>query len=184
MFRCLCVLFLVFWSGGLGAEMRVYQHGEVPDIKELQAVLLQGKAADNGTGESRLGSSKGFIIGARTEPKASVGQPGISLPILFENASSELRNDQNTRQILENIFRALQNQNLKIIIEGHTDALGSKAYNISLSKQRAATVKNYLLKRGIKESLLITSGMGYASPLPGTAPVDAINRRVQFRVIN
>lgn len=184
MFRCLCVLFLVFWSGSLNAEMKVYKYGEIPDVKELQKLLLQGKAAGNGTGKSRLGSSKRFTIAAATEQKASVKRSEISLPILFENNSYELRNDQNTRQILENIAQALQNQNVKLIIEGHTDAVGSKAYNIILSKQRAAAVKDYLLKSGIKESHLMTRGMGYETPLPGTDPVDAINRRVQFKVMN
>ena len=186
MVKFLCVLFLVFWSGGLSAEMRVYKYGEIPNVKELQKVLLQGKVASDEKAESRLGKSKSLNIKIRatTEQKAPLGCSEIALPLLFEKNSYKLHNDQNTMQTLENLSMALQNQNIKLIIEGHTDAIGNKDYNLSLSRHRAATVKDYLLKKGIKDSNLITRGMGFGKPLPGTDPFDAINRRVQFKVMN
>ncbi|MBF0234584.1 MAG: OmpA family protein [Desulfamplus sp.] len=191
MFRLLCVICLVLWGNNVSAEMRVYKYGEIPNVEELQEILLQGKVEANVEAKkSRLGASKGLTIGsgATTEqkkvPVRNQGTREISLPIVFENNSYELQNDQNTTQILENISIALQNKDVKLIIEGHTDAVGSKDYNISLSKQRAATVKNYLLQRGLKNNNLITRGMGYENPLPGTDPMDGVNRRVQFKVMN
>lgn len=76
----------------------------------------------------------------------------------------------------------------KILIEGHTNELGSYPYNQKLSEQRAASVKEYIASRGIDAKKLMTIGYGKTRPkslrgLSRDAKLEA-NRRVEFKVIN
>jgi OOP family OmpA-OmpF porin len=68
---------------------------------------------------------------------------------------------------------------LKVRVEGHTDAVGSVNYNVSLSERRALSVGEYLAKQGVEPSRLILVGKGMAEPLTHN-PYDPTNRRVQF----
>ena len=69
---------------------------------------------------------------------------------------------------------------VKLQVEGHTDALGSDAYNLDLSQRRAAAVANYLVDRqGIEATRLVVLGMGEGAPLVENG-YDPRNRRVQF----
>ena len=69
-----------------------------------------------------------------------------------------------------------------MLIEGHTDAVGSELYNESLSQRRAQSVRRYLVTmHGIDASRLEAVGLGEHSPLPGHGPLAGENRRVQFR---
>jgi outer membrane protein OmpA-like peptidoglycan-associated protein len=68
---------------------------------------------------------------------------------------------------------------LKIRVEGHTDAVGSVPYNMELSQRRAISVAEYLVRQGIDPSRLVLVGKGMSEPL-GPNPYDARNRRVQF----
>jgi len=73
-------------------------------------------------------------------------------------------------------------------IDGHTDAIGSKAYNQKLSEQRAEAVKNWLVKHGgIAEDRLVTTGFGETKPVaPNTHPDGSDNpdgRRLNRRVV-
>ncbi|MBN22242.1 MAG: hypothetical protein CL678_13255 [Bdellovibrionaceae bacterium] len=75
----------------------------------------------------------------------------------------------------------------KIIIEGHTDSAGKDAYNLVLSKQRAATVRRHLIYYGIEESRLQSEGYGESRPkYPWGSAKDqrGLNRRVEFIVID
>lgn len=72
---------------------------------------------------------------------------------------------------------------LKVIVEGHTDAIGTKAYNQGLSERRAAAVKKYLVEKlGIADYRLKTIGYGETRPAYSNekAASRAKNRRVEF----
>jgi outer membrane protein OmpA-like peptidoglycan-associated protein len=69
--------------------------------------------------------------------------------------------------------------NIKIRVEGHTDAVGSAAYNVILSERRALSVGDYLIQQGIDASRLEMVGRGMAEPLTRNK-YDPANRRVQF----
>src|SRR5439155_204820 len=73
---------------------------------------------------------------------------------------------------------------LKIEIDGHTDSRGSDAYNLGLSRRRAAAVRVYLLDHfpHLRPEQLTTKGYGESKPLvPNTSPANmAQNRRVEF----
>lgn len=72
---------------------------------------------------------------------------------------------------------------LKVEIVGHTDSDGADAANIDLSKRRAASVKNELVKTfNVNGERLVTNGAGESQPVaPNDTPVNkALNRRVEF----
>jgi outer membrane protein OmpA-like peptidoglycan-associated protein len=69
-----------------------------------------------------------------------------------------------------------------VTIEGHTDGVGSDAYNLELSRSRARAVRDYLVQHhGIAAARLKTVGYGKERPIEGSDPNAAVNRRVQFR---
>ncbi len=87
---------------------------------------------------------------------------------------------------LDNIAEVLKNNpSLKIVIQGHTDNIGSKAYNQKLSVKRAEAAKQYLIKKGIALNRLMTEGFGFSRPVATnkTEQGRALNRRVQFSLI-
>lgn len=73
----------------------------------------------------------------------------------------------------------------EVLIEGHTDAQGNAAYNKRLSQSRAESVRDYLVKAGIKKSRLTPKGFGAERLLSdGTDEADhELNRRVEFNIL-
>lgn len=72
---------------------------------------------------------------------------------------------------------------VKVKISGHTDSDGADAANLDLSKRRAASVKNELVRSfGVNSDRLVTDGMGEGQPVaPNDSPTNkALNRRVEF----
>jgi OmpA-OmpF porin, OOP family len=91
------------------------------------------------------------------------------------------------QQTLDEVAAALLTQpELNVEIQGHTDSVGSEAYNLDLSKRRAGAVKVYLVGKGLRASALAAKGYGKAKPLASndTAEGRAQNRRVAFEVTN
>ena len=74
---------------------------------------------------------------------------------------------------------------LRVEIEGHTDDQGSDTYNLKLSDDRAKAVVDHLLKKKVEKERLTWKGYGETKPLKPNdgEPNRAINRRVEFRVI-
>jgi OOP family OmpA-OmpF porin len=87
-------------------------------------------------------------------------------------------------QILKN------NPRIRVTIEGHTDSIGSEAYNQRLSERRADAVKRYLVSRGVEADRLETIGYGKSRPIaPNKTPNGrdnpegrAMNRRAELKV--
>jgi OOP family OmpA-OmpF porin len=74
------------------------------------------------------------------------------------------------------------NPGLKFEVDGHTDNSGDAAHNFTLSQQRAAAVKDQLVKMGIDASMLTTKGFGDTKSISdnNTPAGRANNRRVEF----
>lgn len=70
-----------------------------------------------------------------------------------------------------------------IAIVGHTDAAGNEAANVALSSQRAAAVRDALVRRGLPQRSLRAKGVGAAEPIEGLEPADPANRRIEFSLI-
>ena len=73
---------------------------------------------------------------------------------------------------------------LKLDIEGHTDAIGSDEYNQTLSEKRADSVRGYLVSSGVVPDHVSAVGLGKANPVAdnNTAAGRALNRRVEMVV--
>jgi outer membrane protein OmpA-like peptidoglycan-associated protein len=71
-----------------------------------------------------------------------------------------------------------------IVIYGYTDSTGTPQHNLTLSDQRAASVKNYLAAKGLTPSRFTTLGMGIADPIAtNDTPEGRVqNRRVEFAI--
>jgi outer membrane protein OmpA-like peptidoglycan-associated protein len=89
--------------------------------------------------------------------------------------------------MLDNLAAALKDERLAVfdfLIGGHTDAVGSDAYNQKLSEKRAWAVKKYLMSRhSVSAQRLIEKGFGEARLLKPNEPFDGINRRVQITTL-
>jgi outer membrane protein OmpA-like peptidoglycan-associated protein len=76
--------------------------------------------------------------------------------------------------------------NLKVDIEGYTSSDGDFNTNMKLSNERAETVKNYLIKKGVDPSRLTSQGFGPTKPLNEgkTEKERALSRRVELKLRN
>ncbi len=79
-----------------------------------------------------------------------------------------------------NVMR--QNPGMRLELQGHTDSIGTEAYNMGLSRRRAEAVRNYLVRQGISASRLSTVGYGETRPVATNATPEgrAQNRRVEL----
>ena len=87
---------------------------------------------------------------------------------------------------LDDLVSKVKNINLEVIIAvGHTDSVGTAAYNQKLSVRRAEAVKAYLVSRGIEKNRVYTEGKGESQPVASnkTAAGRAKNRRVEIEVV-
>jgi outer membrane protein OmpA-like peptidoglycan-associated protein len=71
-----------------------------------------------------------------------------------------------------------------ITIYGYTDSTGPADYNLKLSAERAASVKNYLSSQGVSSTRFQVSGLGIADPIASNETVEgrSQNRRVEFAI--
>ena len=91
------------------------------------------------------------------------------------------------RELLSRIAGILlTSKGYSITVYGHTDDVGSKAYNQELSERRAQAVRDYLVEAGIGRQIIATKGFGKTKPLvTGTTPeARAKNRRVEVEIVD
>ncbi|MEO8922073.1 MAG: outer membrane protein OmpA [Caldimonas sp.] len=90
------------------------------------------------------------------------------------------------RAKLDDLTSKMGGLNLEVIIAvGHTDSIGTAAYNQRLSVRRADAVKDYLVSKGIEKNRVYTEGKGEKQPVADnkTAEGRAKNRRVEIEVV-
>ena len=104
--------------------------------------------------------------------------------ILFDSGKSTFKTQSYTvLQSIADILKEYPNSNF--MVEGHTDSDGSNQLNQTLSENRAAAVKNYLIEKGISTERLKSTGFGETKPIDTnkTAKGKANNRRVEVSLI-
>ncbi|PTU31144.1 OmpA family protein [Stenotrophobium rhamnosiphilum] len=167
----------------------------------VQVVDLNGAArTDCGTADSDKdgvldaadkcpGTAQGLPVGPDGCP-AAIGQavPAPANPlnlkgVNFENDSATLTSASHA--ILDGAAATLNAQpNDNAEIAGYTDANGQPEYNLTLSKQRAESVRQYLISKGVDAARLTANGYGEANPVAGN-DTDAgreANRRVELKL--
>lgn len=149
-----------------------------------------------------VGGAAGAYIGDRMDkqakeieqeiPGAEVERVGEGINVTFDESSGVYFatdkyniNDksQQTLNKLADIFEEYPNSN--ILVEGHTDNTGSESYNLTLSKNRAQAVTNYLLGQGLSAGRFETKWYGESQPKydNSTAEGRAKNRRVELAIV-
>jgi OOP family OmpA-OmpF porin len=79
-----------------------------------------------------------------------------------------------------------ENPHIKVVIEGHTDSMGSDVVNQRISEKRAQNVKKYLQdKFNISDDRMMVKGYGKSRPIADNRTKEgrAKNRRVEFRIV-
>jgi type IX secretion system PorP/SprF family membrane protein len=87
---------------------------------------------------------------------------------------------------LESIVNILNNKSeLKISLQGHTDAQGPENYNVMLSKNRVSAVRDFLLSNGINANRIVIEALGEKVPIADNSSKEGrkLNRRVEVRFI-
>jgi len=105
--------------------------------------------------------------------------------ILFNTGNATLRKESFAS--LDKLVTLLkENPSVKIEISGHTDNTGSAATNKTLSKNRAASVRNYLISKGISGDRMKFEGYGFDRPIAPNTTADgrAANRRVEIEILD
>ena len=90
------------------------------------------------------------------------------------------------RAKLDDLVGKIKGISLEVIIAvGHTDSVGSDAYNQKLSVKRAESVKAYLVTKGIEKNRVYTEGKGEKQPVADNKTPEgrAKNRRVEIEVV-
>ncbi len=172
-------------DGSVSADQIMDALGPKPQTRGLSA----GSHADPVTAKDggfvqtlRNRKTRSLSLGEREQiAEIASTRPKIDLEIQFDYNSADIR--KSSVPDVQELGKALADANLKgstFVIAGHTDAIGTDAYNQDLSERRAETIKRYLTgKYGINGSDLVTVGYGKSKPKDPTAPTDPVNRRVQ-----
>ena len=93
---------------------------------------------------------------------------------------------QGSYSALDELLNLLKRKpTFKLLIDGHTDNVGGKAFNQKLSEARAEAVKTYLTDKGIVDSRIIAKGYGMTKPVYTNANAEGRqkNRRVEFTIM-
>ena len=108
-------------------------------------------------------------------------EASLVAPVRFELGSADLTaGAEGLLGRLAEVLAEDSQASTKYLIEGHTDSSGSAAYNQGLSERRAKRVYDYLVLRAVPIERLQARGYGETRPLPGLAPADGRNRRVEI----
>jgi outer membrane protein OmpA-like peptidoglycan-associated protein len=87
-------------------------------------------------------------------------------------------------EVLDEVAEAIRNAPVAVRIEGHTDNVGKRKENVTLSQARADAVKEYLIREGVEEKHLTAVGYGPKRPIASNSNRAGrkLNRRVEFRL--
>ncbi len=121
---------------------------------------------------------------AAPAPAAVASKVTFAADAFFDFDKSVLKPEGKAK--LDDLVSKVQGINLEVIVAvGHTDSVGSDAYNQKLSERRAQAVKAYLESKGIDKSRVYTDGKGEKQPVADNKTKDgrAKNRRVEIEVV-
>lgn len=160
---------------------------------ERNAVIMQARAAEAQAAKAEAQASRESALQAHAELEdlqqqyeelaAKQTERGMVLTlgdVLFDTAKSTLKPGAATEiDRLANFLK--QNADTRVRIEGHTDSVGTEAYNEELSRQRAQAVADALTDRGIAADRIeiVARGEGFPVVSNGTSAGRQQNRRVE-----
>ena len=146
---------------------------------EADAIRKKAEAEVN-----RLEAALGQIAETRRTALGLVMNLG-SDHLKFEFDKAELRPED--RELLSRVAGILMtSHDYTVSVNGHTDDVGSEAYNQGLSERRAEAVRSYLVKAGLPAEIFTVQGHGKTLPLVrgSSEAARAKNRRVELGIVN
>jgi outer membrane protein OmpA-like peptidoglycan-associated protein len=161
------------------------------ELAEKQAALAEKKATvakEEARVTKRAVEQAAAIEQKLAELNAKETERGLELTlrdVLFETDRADLK-----PQALEDLYPMVtflrEDPDRHILIEGHTDSMGSESYNRDLSQQRAAAVQHFLVRNGISPERITAHGYGKADPVASnnTEAGRQQNRRVEVVVLH
>ena len=142
-----------------------------------------GRFANNSGNEPRRDlDSLAKNIGVEENP-IEEGQV-VGVKILYDFGKSFVRSESFTE--LNKVVQVLKtNPTMEIELSAHTDNIGSYSKNLALSIDRARSVKEYLLSKGIAANRIISKGYGETKPIASNKTPEGRqqNRRVEFKIL-
>lgn len=119
------------------------------------------------------------VTAQRPSPAPGLGRR-VNLLLAFDyNSDRMTAAAQAQAKVFAQALMTPELRDRRFLIEGHTDARGSRALNLDLSRRRAQAVADFLVGQGVNGRNLDVRGLGSQDPLPGR-PADAdANRRVE-----
>ena len=143
--------------------------------------------------EASRGVSYTYQINLELEPtKALIVEVDNKMMISIENIYFDFNKwsikEESTLALNKVAEILVANPEMKIEINAHTDSVGKKGYNQTLSEKRAQSAMQYLIANGIESNRLVSNGYGETQPLVDctnncTKNEDKINRRIEFVII-
>jgi len=153
----------------VGAGIGGIAGGSIGAYQDRQEAALRQRMAGTGVQVNREGDN------------ITLNMPGN---ITFAFNSSNL--DPQFYPVLDGVAQTLTEYNQTVVeVAGHTDNVGSDAYNQTLSVQRANSVANYLMGKGLTQQRFIVTGAGESRPIASndTEAGRAANRRVEITLV-
>lgn len=120
-------------------------------------------------------------VATSTKPAAAAtAARRVDLRLTFETGSATLTDQAMAEaRVFAEALKGPALADRRFVIEGHTDSVGGRAYNLDLSRRRARAVADYLATLGVPASRLKTVGYGFDRPLDGRSARAEENRRVE-----
>ncbi|MDD3875150.1 MAG: OmpA family protein [Bacteroidales bacterium] len=117
--------------------------------------------------------------------RIKVGSVVVLNNIFFDFAKATLR-PESTNELDRIVNLLTENPSISVEISGHTDNIGSSAFNKRLSGERAKSVVDYLIGKGIDASRLTSIGYGFDNPIATNETEEGrqINRRTEFKIVS
>ena len=137
----------------------------------------------NWTPATAAAGCDGAIV-AKPAPPAAATKVTYAADAFFDFDKSVLKAEGKAK--LDDLVGKVKGINLEVIIAvGHTDSVGSDAYNQKLSVKRSDAVKAYLVTKGIEKNRVYTEGKGEKQPVADnkTSAGRSKNRRVEIEVV-
>jgi outer membrane protein OmpA-like peptidoglycan-associated protein len=153
----------------------------LPKDRDGDGIVDSEDACPDAAGPKDSDPKKNGCPAARIEK----GQIKIIEQVKFKTGSAEILHESDP--ILFAVLRMLVDHSeiKKVSVEGHTDNKGTKAFNMSLSRNRAASVARWLTVHGIDKKRIESKGFGFERPLDAndTEQGRRNNRRVEFIIV-
>src|SRR5499427_8550740 len=116
-------------------------------------------------------------------PAPKVERTIILDDVLFDFDKSAIKPE--AAQILDRLVAFMsENKDKRVALSGHTDSIGTEAYNLKLSDRRWMSVRDYVVKKGVESGRVSGQGFGESKPIASNATAEgrAKNRRVEIKV--